>query len=354
MGLTNNEINYFVNLTIDTAPTLQQPTYLKKITYVGYGLQEGVFTIKEIGELDSYLEDPYLTEAKRAFEYGQELILWLKVLEVTEPEPTPETIPGNPEEVNTNRFNKKRTTRQTKMDQSFLDSNIELVNDSSFTMFFSTNLPILDLLELNITGFKGVVCYSVDSYSEINESVLNEALKTNRVVFSDYNKDGWGLSLMSYFLNQPSYSNMQYLDKINSTSNVPKPASNWTYLFDNKITHLVESGSLGLFAIGGIAGADVYIQETLKEEIKRAFVDYIGRFKPGYTDITVGKLEDAAYFVLEGFKERGLIKDFDNIVIPLTSLQAPSDRSNFTLSGFNADIKLKSAVWKVNGLIRGV
>lgn len=279
----------------------------------------GLYHILSEEELPQYLGEPQLSQAKRAFDYLPSIYLQI-----------------------------------TEQPETFSDIDFEAMN-VAFTAVFTSGIFLdQDIINAQLANtfadFRGVLSMSTTLKSAIPQATLDFALTPLRSVYSDSSSDAWAISYLSFFLSQSTFSNHQYTNVV-STSEVIEGEGFWNYLFSNKINYVIPSQSLGLFAIGGVAGADIYIQKQIQLEVQNAFEIYTQKYEPAYSDKSRIEYENAAFFVLNQFKQRGEIISFENPFFPPVEQQTAQNKNSFILAGLEIKATYNSAIWRVLGTI---
>lgn len=320
-------LDWKVSLDVSIEDTAVDQSFLRTLTFVGRpaGLDpglEGTYTyITDIGQLSSYFDGIALTQAQKSFEAGISG-LWI--------------------------FVSVGLTDLT-------DQILEDMSNNSYTLCFSTEYSLAEVDAALGTKWKGVVSYSSNSSPWAEPTLTAWASVLNHMAVYDPDDQGVAPYILGSLFSGSNWSNLQYLDMTGFTQSVLQ--GEWQVLYDSYICFVggeVGKPELGLFAIGGKAGADAYIRQSLKVSIQSAISSWIKANNPTYVNSNISFLEDLIRRTARTFVNQGLIREIGKIQIPPVEEQLTVDKAKFIVAQLEVDFVESSAIWRIKGQVKGV
>lgn len=218
----------------------------------------------------------------------------------------------------------------------------ENVGQISFTQIISPEFVKPATLPNDI----GVLCFHTESIPVVISD-------KNVCDVYDPEKQGKGLGIFAEVLSKNTFFNNQFgvFNEYIGVHNIGEASSlktnKTTFLFLNDGT---SDNLLGMWAIGGKAPMDIYIEELWKFEVQNALKDFLQIENPNYTDEDILKIEKEVDKVSDSlFAAYGLIASPSRA--PLKENQLASDIDAFTVSGVQVSLEMPSQIYGISTVI---
>ena len=234
------------------------------------------------------------------------------------------------------------------------DDLLEQAKQVAGTLIFSATFGYAVINEVIQDKWKRVLVITETEIPWTQMEFVNWASAMNHCGVYDPSRQGIAPYLFGKLFSLSQWSNLQYLDMPGFDQVTMK--AEWQLIYDRKICFVageIGKPELGLFAIGGRAGADAFIRESLKISIQDALARYIKLHNPSYSRREISIFEDIVRNVANTFIANKLITSIQKITIPPIENQLLEDRGNFIVGGLEVDFQEASAVWRIKGTVFG-